>query len=1273
MLETSSQIEILYRQGFTLADWFVLSIPGQGPIAASKVPKLASQQSDDDPRGSISVAEAKKTLAQLTARGLLEVVQPARLSQLKSRHSGAGWPDPLYGFPAEGDIDFTDGGAYLFKTLSDQLYGPLFFAEAELDSGEGQGQIYYAATADQAKYFAEQAKAHATGRVVTSEPIGRWCIYWWKAFPSGYRVSVAWDGLPIRPTLKNSRSNTPDPTQPPPPIAAKGLPEDGAADPPPGSAELPTAKTTVDISERNLEATIERVLTAAIGAPGPATAKQENGPIPGGYRKRSSGDYNRALCLDTDLVLDFIYATQPKQWENLKAQHGADVKARFLHRLAAETGKRGTLDVLRQGIKDSGCKFQLAYFRPASGLNPETQKLYQANQFSIVRQLRYSEKNEKSLDLVLFLNGLPIFTVELKNPLTGQTVRNAITQYMKDRDPKEPLFLFGRCLAHFAVDPDLVYATTRLAEDKTWFLPFNRGKYGGAGNEPSAFDFATAYLWKEVWSRDSVLDLVQNFLHVVDDEDDKGKKTGKRTLLFPRYHHLDAVRRLISAARKQGTGHRYLIQHSAGSGKSNSIAWLAHQLGLLHDARSHRVFDSIIVLTDRRVLDRQLQRTVRSFEQTLGVVENIDKTSKQLKEALEEGKTIIVSTLQKFPAMLDQIRKMEQEAREQGEKEGKKFQVYGKRFAVIIDEAHSSQSGETSKGWKAVLATPSLDEAEQADSVADTDDLEDRIVAEMKKRGRLPNVSMFAFTATPKPKTLELFGAKRPDGKFEPFSLYTMRQAIEEGFILDVLANYTTYKAYWSLLKKIKDDPRYDRKKATALLRSFVDLHQATIDKKVAIMLDHFAEHGWLAVSGKGKAMIVTRSRLHAVRYRNAVDTYIKKKSYPFKALVAFSGAVKDAGIDHTEANMNGFTETQTAATFKRDEYRILVVANKFQTGFDQPLLHTMYVDKKLGGVNAVQTLSRLNRVHPGKESTCVLDFANEAEDIQKGFAPYYDRTLLTEATDPNLLYDLQTRLGEYHFYTAEEVDRFARGYFDPKATQETLHAALAPAVDRYEVATPDDQRDFRSYLGDYVRLYAFLSQIITFTDADLEKLYQFGRLLLRKLPVNREQLPVEIQQNIDMDSYRLQQTSTGRLGLEKGTHAIEPIKAKHVFGPEPEQVEPLSAILKELNERFGTDFTEADKVIIEHLETRLNEDAALQTSVKVNVPENARLTFDHVANDKIQELIDKHFKFYKQINDDDKFSRFFLDWLFERYLKRAQEQEQASVAGGSGVGRAAL
>jgi type I restriction enzyme R subunit len=621
--------------------------------------------------------------------------------------------------------------------------------------------------------------------------------------------------------------------------------------------------------------------------------------------------------------------------------------------------------VLRNGIKDSGCKFRLAYFRPASGLNEETRRLHAANLFAVVRQLRYSSKNENCLDLVLFLNGIPIFTAEIKNPLNGQDVEDAIRQYKTDRDPREPLLAYGRCLAHFAVDPDLVYVTTQLAGPRTRFLPFNQGKYGGAGNPPvppTGKGYATGYLWEETWARDSVLDLVRQFIHEVEEEDDKGRKTGKRFLIFPCYQQLDCVRKLVAHARAFGAGQRYLIQHSAGSGKSFTIGWLAHQLATLHDANDRRVFDSIVVITDRRVLDRQLQTTMRQFEQTLGVVENIDTTSRQLKEALESGKTIIVTTLQKFPVI----------AREIGE-------LPGKRFALIVDEAHSSQSGESTKSLKAVLSSGSLEaaEAEEAGAQTPEEELESTILAEMEKRGRLPNLSTFAFTATPKSKTLELFGTKRADGKFEPFHRYSMRQAIEEGFILDVLTNYSTYTAYWRLLKKIERDPRYDKSKAEYLLKSFVELHPHAIGEKLRIMVEHFAAQVQGEIGGKAKAMIVTRSRLHAVRYKLAVDKYLAERGYPFKALVAFSGAVQDGGRSYTEAGMNGFPEGQTAKAFERPEVRFLIVANKFQTGFDQPLLHTMYVDKKLGGVNAVQTLSRLNRtLPPDKKGTMVLDFA---------------------------------------------------------------------------------------------------------------------------------------------------------------------------------------------------------------------------------------------------------------------------------------------------------
>lgn len=628
--------------------------------------------------------------------------------------------------------------------------------------------------------------------------------------------------------------------------------------------------------------------------------------------------------------------------------------------------------------------------------------------------------------------------------------------------------------------------------------------------------------------------------------------------------------------------------------------------------------DSIVVITDRKVLDRQLQRVVRQFEQTAGVVENIDKTSRQLKQALEDGKTIIVTTLQKFPVIVKQM-----------------DELGDRRFAVIVDEAHSSQSGESTKALKTVLSAETLEEAEREDSVEE-DDVRDRIIEEMRNRARLPNVSSFAFTATPKAKTLELFGTKQADGRFAAFSSYTMRQAIEEEFILDVLENYTTFKTYWSLLKKVEDDPKYEKKKATYLLKSWVDLHVAG------------------RIGGKAKAMIVTRSRKHAVRFKLAVDRRIREKGYPFKALVAFSGSVKDGGADWTEAGMNGFSESQTAENFKAEENRILVVANKFQTGFDQPLLHTMYVDKKLGGVNAVQTLSRLNRVHPGKQETMVLDFANGAEEIRKAFQPYYDRTILTEGTEPNLLYDLESRLTGFHVFSSADVEKFAATYFDPKGTQDKLHACLEPPIDRFRALTEEEQGSFRGQLQDYVRLYAFLSQILTFADADLEKLYVFGRFLLRKLPGPSGTLPTQIRQQIDMESYRVRQTSAGKIALERGLGELQPIN-KGSLVPTPDEIEALSKILKELNERFGTDFTEEDRVFIEQLEAQLVGDEALAASIRVNTPENARLTFDHIVNDRLQEMIDSNFKFYKQITDDPEFAGQFLGWLFERYRRRTK------------------
>ena len=1017
---------------------------------------------------------------------------------------------------------------------------------------------------------------------------------------------------------------------------------------------------TLEISERAFEEAIECALLrhGPDACPEHTMAVQESSPAgdagpTGGYLKRQPEEYNRKLCLIQGDVLDFLLATQPKEWQKLKQHHGAEAKTNFLGRLSREIARRGALDVLRNGVKDSGCKFRLGYFRPASGLNEELQRLHAANIFSVVRQLRFSEKSGQSLDLTLFLNGLPIFTAELKNPLTGQDVEDAIRQYRNDRDPREPLFAPGRCLAHFAVDPELVFVTTLLAGPKTRFLPFNRGRFGGAGNPPvppTKAGFPTAYLWERIWARDSVLDLVRQFIHEVEEEDDRGRKNGKRFLIFPRYQQLDCVRQLVGHARLHGAGQRYLVQHSAGSGKSFTIAWLAHQLSVLHDDDDRRVFDSVVVVTDRRVLDRQLQRTIRQFEQTLGVVENIDQTSRQLREALEAGRTIIVTTLQKFPVISEQI-----------------GQLPGKRFAVIADEAHSSQSGESTKSLKEVLAAGSLEEAEKEEAGSETadDELENRVLEEIRSRGRLPNLSTFAFTATPKPKTLELFGRKRADGKFEPFHLYSMRQAIEEGFILDVLASYSTYTAYWRLLKRIEDDPRYDKNKAEYLLKSFVELHPHAIREKIAICVDHFAAQVAREISGRAKAMVVTRSRLHAVRTKLALDLYLKKRGHPWKALVAFSGTVKDGGESYTESGMNSagqnrvISDRQTATEFEKPEYRFLVVASKFQTGFDQPLLHTMYVDKKLGGVNAVQTLSRLNRTHPDKRGTLVLDFANATDEIKKAFEPYYETTLLSEETDPNLLYEVQGRMSDFGVFMPDDVEAFARVYFKRNATQDRLFVALEQPRQRFADLPPDEGRDFRSQLTDYVRLYSFLSQLLTFADTDLEKLYVFARHLRRLLPAGQEELPREVQQNIDMESFRIQRTSRGRIVLERQGSSLDPAGSKPRGGILEPEMEALSLIIAALNDRFGLELGPEHRLTLQQIQSALDKDAGLDASARVNTRENVRLTFDPKVEDKIQEIVETNFALYKRITDDTNFGQALKDHLFDDYIRRHRRVDE--------------
>lgn len=961
-----------------------------------------------------------------------------------------------------------------------------------------------------------------------------------------------------------------------------------------------------------------------------------------GYRQRDSkAHYDRALAFDWELVLAFITATQPDTWRDLEKQHGKWTVEKFKRRLVREIQRRGTLDNLRRGVKDSGCYFQLAYFKPATALNPAHQALYGKNIFSVIRQCRYSAvETRDALDLVIFLNGLPIFTLELKNKLTGQTVANAREQYQNDRPPQnEPLLQFRRGLAHFAVDDDEVWMTTRLTGKRTRFLPFNRGHNGGAGNPPSPDGYASAYLWEDILSPDSVLELVGSFIHI-----ENGDQPAK--LIFPRYHQRDAVRRMVAHAHQHGPGQQYLIQHSAGSGKSNTIAWLAHRLASLHNDQNQRVFNSVIVITDRRVLDRQLQNTVRQFEQIPGVVRVIDKDSSQLAEALTEGADIIVSTLQKFPFVLDKVES-----------------IPGRTFAVIVDEAHSSQTGESTKSLKEVLRVESLEEAEQLEGEAEEPTGEDLINQSMAARGHQPNLSFFAFTATPKQKTLELFGVPQPDGTYHSFHLYTMRQAIEEGFILDVLQNYTTFETYFNLLKKAADDPRVEKSKAFSLLKRYVNLHRFTIARKTEVMVEHFWENSRHQIPddngiGQAKAMVVTASRLHAVSYKQAFDAYLKKQGYPIKVLVAFSGTVSNHGLDYTESQMNGFPESQTVAQFAKPEYRFLIVAEKFQTGFDQPLLHTMYVDKKLAGVHAVQTLSRLNRIHLRKTNTMVLDFVNRVEDIEKAFAPYYEATFLSQATDPNKLYDLQTELEDFHLYTAEQVAEIAELYLRKGEKAARLQPLLRAVVGKYSyIAEVEERIRFKHLMHAYINTYAFLSQVITFRDAELERLYLFARLLIRALPKEKTRERLAVHDLVDLESYRIKQTFSGKINLSNSQGQLDPLSDLEASGLTDPEKAALSQIIQEINERFGTEFTEADRVFFAELKTRLASNESLQASAKTNPPESVRLLHDVLFEAVLQTMIESNFEMFKRINDDEAFGRAVRDKIFEMVYRELMEK----------------
>ena len=932
-----------------------------------------------------------------------------------------------------------------------------------------------------------------------------------------------------------------------------------------------------------------------------------------GYTSRKSSTFDKQRCLDPTLLMSFIKETQPEEWAylvNIKKDRAEETLLESLcHALNSEY--EGCLMVLRHGFKCYGKPFRVAYFKPASGLNPETQRLYDANRLSVTRQLAYSYEHGKTLDLVLSLNGIPIATAELKNPMTNQTWRDAVEQYKNDRDPKDPIFQFKkRTLVHFAVDTDEVHMTTKLAGKSTGFLPFNKGDGTGAGNPQNPDGYKTAYLWEQIWQRDSFLDIIGHFIHLEIKELKLGDTiVRKEEMIFPRYHQLDSVRKMVEDARINGVGPNYLVQHSTGSGKSLSIAWLAYRLSSLHDSNNKKIFSSVVVVTDRTVLDQQLQNTIYQFEHKQGVVQKIDKDSTQLANALATGAPIIVTTLQKFPFVTEKIGALPKRA-----------------YAVIIDEAHSSQGGERAKELKGVLAGVGSKE----ETVTDTEeqnvlDYEEEILRVIAQRGRQPNISFFAFTATPKYKTLEVFGRPGPDGKPQPFHLYSMRQAIEEGFILDVLKNYVTYTTYYRLNKSLEDDPDVDKRKAARALARFVSLHPHNIAQKTEVMVEHFWHFTRHKIGGKAKAMVVTSSRLHAVRYKQSFDKYIAEKGYlGIKALVAFSGTVIDPdvpGKTYTEVDMNkGIKEKELPERFGTGEYQVLLVAEKYLTGFDQPLLHTMYVDRKLSGLNAVQTLSRLNRTNPGKEDTFILDFVNEPKEIQDAFQPYYEQTIVGEQADPNQLYELRARLDGYQVYHKSEVEEFAKVFYKPKEKQTPtdhakMNACLDPAVNRF-IQLADKQEEFRKALAAYINLYSFLSQIMPFQDADLEKLYSYTRFLITKLP-KRSGPVYNFENEVTLQYYRLQKISEGSIELKAGEKA--PVHGPTSVGTSAAQGVKikLSRLIDILNDRFGTAFKPGDQLFFDSI----REDAAANPDLRLSALVNTKENFGYVFKQALQDL----------------------------------------------------
>jgi len=989
------------------------------------------------------------------------------------------------------------------------------------------------------------------------------------------------------------------------------------------------------------------------------------------YESASSKNFDRDKALFPQVVIDFVRATQPKVWAKLRAILKDKLEALFIREVCKVMDMRGSLETMRHGFTFYGKKVNLAYFKPGHRKNPNLWTLYKQNRLSVVRQLRYDPNNDNELDLVLCVNGVPVVTCELKNAMTGQKVSHAKHQYRTDRDPKAPIFVFKkRALVHFAVDADEAWMATHLRGVKTFFLPFNRGFSNGAGNPPVESKHRTSYLWEQVWERESLLDIVGRFMHLQKESGtnpNTGKKWSKETMIFPRYHQLDCVRKLEAASGLNGAGTNYLVQHSAGSGKSNSIAWLAHRLASLHDEDDNKVYHSVVVLTDRRVLDQQLQSTIYQFDHKEGVVEKIDKHSDQLATALATGTPIIISTIHKFGFIQDKV-----------------GQLPDRRYAVIVDEAHSSQSGEMAATVKEMLADSSLDgkvteeQVEQELSTPDQLALRKALI-----RGPQPNMSFFAFTATPKFKTLEMFGHQGADGKPAPFHLYSMRQAIEEKFILDVLLGYTTYKRFFKLAKAIADDPELDKRKASSALARFVNLHPTNIAQKTEIIIEHFRSTVAHQLRGRAKAMVVTGSRLQAVKYKLSFDGYIQDKGYrDIHCLVAFSGEVTDdkaLSVTYTEVGMNdGIKETELPERFASDAYQVLLVANKYQTGFDQPLLCAMYVDKRLSGIQAVQTLSRLNRMAPGKEGTFVLDFVNERDDILASFQDYYETTTTADEVDPQRLYDLQHELTEAQVFTESEVNQFAEIFYQlhdqvNPSSHAKLNSWLDPAVDRFKALGETDeerseiQEEFRGRLVAYKNLYGFLSQVVPFQDPNLEKLYAFGRMLLRKLPRPEGCGPLDLDEDVVLvpGSLKFKMMGDGTLALKKdeGGEVTGPGETG-TGGTKPPR-EHLSTIIDAINQRFGLNLPGHINDFLSGVSDALVDADEIRLAAEANEDKD---NFGHVFNPKFEGTMADHLEgntdFVTLFFQDDELRKFLTARMLQDVYNRIRtKQDDAGEA----------